>query len=567
MLVSTTLVLGVTFCGWSRPAPEDVAGGCVQADSQAALSFQGSVLSAQDGSPIPNAQLRITTLFTTSTSISGRSVSANSDANGEYGIPCLAAGMYALEASARGFVAERITFAVNRAFGRLPSVRLSPESVIQGFVLDESGEGVPNALVKGWIKVVKRGSTSFDLAGIARSSSSGAFRMHSLRSGDYILQAVPNPRGTSSGGQAYTLGDFYPRGALSAAHVISIPTATFADANITISHQMLRVIQGRALDVAGAPIGHVSVRLTPCFQGSCIDSMSIPASVDRTGNFKFRAITIGAYRLQLIERQGNSDNIISSDSIDVDSSDLSEQVLTVLPPTSLSGRIAFEEGKVNNLQMASLSVSLRPANSNLGTLTSNVAVDGSFTFQAVPLGSYVVEAAIPGGSYVKTISLDNQVSASNEINVTGGASRLEIDLVTNGGAILATLDKHDQRMYPAAERPPQRVLGLLYRLRNGTPDPSALSLMPCIEGVISFSDLRPGSYLLFVVGSYDVDLWEYGDFVKSIASRGTELEVRSRSRSVVSVDPISDADIHQLQMQLGLVSHSNDDWSTLPRSP
>jgi hypothetical protein len=74
-----------------------------------------------------------------------------------------------------------------------------------------------------------------------------------------------------------------------------------------------------------------------------------------------------------------------------------------------------------------------------------------------------------------------------------------------------------------------------------------------MDGVISIPQLRPGSYLLFAVNNSHIDLWKCEDFVKNIASRGTDIAVGQRSQVVISINLIPESDIGLVQTQLGLV--------------
>lgn len=153
----------------------------------AAASSEGHVLSSLTGTPLRNA-----TVVLTAPTAPIRLV-ADTDAEGRFQFIGLPPGTYRLSASRTGFL-ERAT---RRPIPLGPNdqvtdaeIRLPPQGVIAGHVLDENGEPVDRARVRVSKQIYRNGRRQWDrLNAVSETNDAGEYRIANLTPGRYLLEA------------------------------------------------------------------------------------------------------------------------------------------------------------------------------------------------------------------------------------------------------------------------------------------------------------------------------------------------------------------------------------------
>lgn len=542
--MSTLSLLGMQFCSWSSPVTVDMTGDCQRS------AVSSVIQSAQDGSVIADASVRITALFLVGKSTRNRDILIRSGPDGRFGIPCLDVGSYALEVSATGFVTQHATLALNEGPDVISPIRLKPATSIDGTVADSDGRPVSNVLIKAWIEILRRGTREYEFAGEARSDASGAFTMRSLRSGTYILQTTA----ALDDAQACAFCGFYPSSYLSGESEIRVNTPALGGVKLTLAEPALYSVRGHVVDPNEDTMSNISIQLVPCIEDRCIDSLTESVLLDRSGAFAFGRIPRGRYRIMIV-RNGRdlSSTDFSSKFFNVYASDIDDLTLPLCYEVLIGGRISLHDDSSSKDLRRPSRVRLIPNSAKMTEQVAVVGADGEFSFNSVPQGSYRIGLDLAAGTYMDTLSLNNQPVSSSQLEVES-SSRLDMTLSSNGGAIIAKISDEEGRSSPPATSTPPSAMGILYPVRDGVPVIDAVSLRPAINGIISIPDLRPGSYFLFVVLHCDLDLWQCRDFVARIASRATDMSVRGNSQATATISVLSDQVVLNVAQELGVVT-------------
>ena len=187
--------------------------GSLPAQQPEKCTLAGQVTNAATGEPLKKTEV----LLRRAESRSDAPYGAVTDAAGHFSIQGVEPGTYRLMADRSGFVhGEYGAHAPGRRGTVLAlepgremtdlAIRLAPQAVITGRVLDEDGDPVANANVQAMRFSRVRGRRQLMPSTGAMTNDLGEFRLHSLAPGDYYLSALYRPgmrwRAVQSGGSA-----------------------------------------------------------------------------------------------------------------------------------------------------------------------------------------------------------------------------------------------------------------------------------------------------------------------------------------------------------------------------
>jgi hypothetical protein len=450
---------------------------------------------------------------------------AISDASGHYSIHDIRPGAYYLNPSHAGFVstaAPNITLNAGQQTADF-KIAMTPEAVIRGRVLDESGDPVPNVSVRAV-------TTTSSLR--AETDDRGEYRIHGAP-GSYYIEAspaapeasgAPEIRTDGSLGTAYAI-TWYP-GALARTRAQTVEATaahelTGIDIHIARYHPVK--ITGTVVSSSNTPVrGVVTLRVV---DGETEAAASAVAGPD--GSFEFADLAPGEYRLQAkLPAQREGDPLLASQIVPVAVETKDAAVpLTVIAGEALAGNIQVENRKDEVL--AAWNVHLRPVDA-LGNAPVGGQVDpyGSFALVQVIPGVYrVAVEPLPGADYVRSIQFGG-AELTGDLDLSKGVGRglLQINIARDGGEISGAIESPASN--PGFAR---RLLAVLVRDPN---DIATWRDIPTTNAKFDFHGVRPGKYRLFAV-----DVTQFGglqtlDPLKTIAAHADELEIAPNGRAV-----------------------------------
>src|SRR5712692_6900361 len=175
-------------------------------------SIQGRVVNAVTGEAVKKAEI---VLFRRD-SQQNQSYTTTASTSGWFAMQDVEPGRYSLSVSKRGYA--RLTFGAHgpgRSGAALSldpgqhladiTLRMSPQAVIAGRVVDEDGDPVPNIQLQLLHYSYRKGKRKLEPWGNSGTNDLGEYRLFGLSPGKYYLSATPNegPR-LETGRQGYT---------------------------------------------------------------------------------------------------------------------------------------------------------------------------------------------------------------------------------------------------------------------------------------------------------------------------------------------------------------------------
>src|SRR5579872_1051519 len=237
-----------------------------------------------------------------------------SDEAGQFLLDDLDPGQYAVRADRPGFVPPAptkapmtVSLAAGHKVGDLV-IKLMPQGVIAGQVLDEDGEPVPFASVQCLRVAYPDGKRRLTPLSMGITNDIGEYRLPNLSPGKYYVNAArmsPSGNRERVRGKTQKRADeiyaqtFYPNTIrIEGAAPIDIHPGTFARG---IDVRLVRVraltVRGRILNLQGGSSANASVQLLPNLQ---IPAMSYPnrsSEIEPDGSFEMQGVVSGSYTL------------------------------------------------------------------------------------------------------------------------------------------------------------------------------------------------------------------------------------------------------------------------------
>src|SRR5947209_15277016 len=159
-------------------------------------SASGTVVNSVTGEPVAHALVLVSAVH-----------ASFSDQNGQFTLEGLAEGTYSVQVSKPGYQAQWVNggepemMRVGHEGGSV-TLRLVPEGLITGQVLDENGDGVSRVQVQATCARVNDGRRQWQQCANAMTDEDGEFRLPHLTPGPYYLMAnqFPMPRAAETDG-------------------------------------------------------------------------------------------------------------------------------------------------------------------------------------------------------------------------------------------------------------------------------------------------------------------------------------------------------------------------------
>jgi protocatechuate 3,4-dioxygenase beta subunit len=517
--------------------------------------IEGSVLNAQTGEPIRKAEV----ILTRNDGNNGGPDGPDSQAittrdDGAFAFDTVAPGRYSIRVTRTGFIREGTgrTSVTGTQLSNLQlakaqtlrgiTVKMVPQGVITGRVLDEDGEPVARANVSVQKYSYPNGRRSLSNAGGANTNDLGEYRIWGLSPATYFVHATASPQGPGLGGprnRVKTVEAFAPTyfpGVESSDRATPIEITAGAQAqniDIRLRRSRMFTISGIIVDPAGQPVSRANVHLStlgpqgeigPTGGGRGGNSMA------RDGSFTMTNVMPGSYLLQAQfqgrdggGRESPNSGMMGSLKLDVGAENISGLRVIVQPSGSITGSIKFD-GSDAPPEKPYLRVMLEPTTMGWmgGMSGSATKEDGKFILGNVNADRYRVRVSgIPAGFYLKNLQLGNQDIRATGLDFTGGtgaiSGELTITLAANPGSIEGVVknSSKDETManVTVVLVPKTEYLGLTDQFKTTISGP---------QGDFKFTSLPPGEYDVFAFEEIENGAWydpairmQYRDQAKS----------------------------------------------------
>jgi len=496
-------------------------------------SIQGRVVNAVTGEAVKKAEI---VLFRRD-SQQNQSYTTNASTSGWFAMQDVEPGRYNLSVSKRGYA--HLTYGAHgpgrpgAAFSLDPgqhladiTLRMSPQAVIAGRVVDEDGDPVPYIGLQLLHYSYRKGKRKLEPWDNSSTNDLGEYRLFGLSPGKYYLSATPaeGPR-LYTGRQGYA-PTYYPGTSdpASAGALELQPGTLLRGVEITLMKTRTVRLRGRVVDPVGPATMGVNVMLTPREDADYLFERQLSANMDSQGGFEFPSVVPGAYLVQAFKHAGASKVYAASQAVDARGNDVENIVLELAPAAELKGYLRVEGRVLANV--ADLQVYLQPDGPNYaGWPGGPVKADGSFTTPNVIPTHYELNVhGFPDDYYIKSAAVGGKDILEAGFNFTPGTSgTIEIVLAGTGGQVEGVVLNADQQPATGASvvavpDEPRRTQWRFYK-EDHTDQ----------YGRFTIKGIAPGRYKLFAWEDVEEGAYQDPEFIKKFDALGEAITIRENS--------------------------------------
>ena len=421
-------------------------------------SISGSVTNPA-GDPVRRATLRLQVFPVGPAGPSDlRFYTTESDSQGTFIFEDVEPGRYSLNAERTGYLNARysdtrgiLTLGSGQALTGIP-LKMTPQGVIAGRVVDEDGEPMPDTPISVLLNALPlEGKPGIAIPSSVLTNADGAFVVGNLPPGHYYVSATarsadnpppPHRQSPRKRAEEAYVTTYYPE-------AIDLAAATPID--VTAGAQM----RGLEIRLRKTPVFHVSGKVVTAVTGGPGSAPSVhlirrgeplPGLASRTagvnqGAFEFEDVLPGSYILQATpDGMSASTLLVGRGAVSVGSSDVEGVVLEMKPAVDLTGKIVMEGAPPASWP----SIGLLPTEGiNYPQEAAQVETDGRFVVHGLEPAPYrviinglprqaapdrVILEGPPRSYYVKAIRFAGHDTDQGSFDI-GAAANGSLDIV------------------------------------------------------------------------------------------------------------------------------------------
>jgi len=510
-------------------------------------SITGHVTAADTGKPIRGALVEIVIYNNTSS----RFPRVTTDAEGKFEFIKLPAGRYQIASQAARYVRLQygqqqagpagllnppriIELADGQAFANA-DFALSSFGAIEGTIVDEFGDPVPNAAVQvsqvqyaGGRRRLVPASRSAEAGPGGLTDDQGRFRVGGLTPGDYYVEALSGAFAdpSAAGGFAVT---FFPGTTKSAsAQAVSVRPGTDATTvSFALTPAAMARVAGTLVDGSGKLLAGGNLMLMPSeTTGSALMAI-VRSAADANGRFIFRNVPPGIYTIQAYGAPvGSGGNLgamaFGYQTFTVDGRDLDSLTVTVPAPRTVRGHITFDGDmallpkKADEVFLSTRPVNFESAPIGGGPAPTTIREDWTFEISAMS-GLRLITAESRQGWTMKRVTVNGRDVTDVPLDLReADVNGVEVVLTTRTSTVTGTIvdagekPLRDHSVVIFADDETKWTVWSRYVTfsRSGQ------------QGTFTVKGLPAGSYLAVGVQSTTNGEWQDPDFLKKLRASG-----------------------------------------------
>ena len=538
--------------------------------------IRGRVVSAENGTPIRRAQVRIF----------GNSVApktAMTDGDGRYEFTDLPEGSFSLSATKSGYM--NVQYGQTRPFESGRRIELADKQVLEkadiamprggvisGRIVDEFGEPLADVMVTAMRQSWQAGRRRLMPAGrFSQTNDLGQYRMYGLAPGEYYVSAtlrsempmfemmdtgnVPSP-GASMPTSGYA-PTYFP-GTPTAADAQRVTVAAGQESQSTdfaLLPTRLAKITGVVINSEGRPVEGAMISAVPSRGLEGLPIMGGGGRTNKDGAFTLHNITPGDYTLQVRQMTvmtsslGNEmtftsriggpggDQEFGIQPVSVSGEDLSNVVITTSKGGTASGHVTFEgtrPGNTNGVRVQAMSADMDGPMIGRGGMGSAIKPDGAFELKGMAGVRMIRVNGIPPGWSLKSVQLNGTDVTDTGIDFKGGESATGIDIVLSSknteinGAVTQSDGSpvKDYTVVVFAEDSQKWTIPMTRWVTGTRPDQ---------DGRFKVQNLPAGSYYAIAVDYIPQGEWGDPDLLERLRARATHVTLNEGGTETVDL--------------------------------
>jgi hypothetical protein len=485
----------------------------------ASFTVSGVVVNSVTGEPIPHALVQ-------STGAEQHAVFSGQD--GRFQMEGIPQGAVYFIPRKPGFIdPERHLPVKVGADTSLVTIKLAPESSIEGRIVDRDGEAIEGLSVECMMQSIVNGRKMWQMCGMAQSDETGNFHLQNLRPGSYLLRTSAQalfPNANDSLPQQAYAPHFYPDAAdLSSVQPMAVRPGETARADFSIAPVPAFRISGAISPAQGGIFGRVQSAEGEQQPGAGI-------RVDpRTGAWRAPPLPAGSWNVVFESRRGQEFAYHAEQSVNVTSSDVKNVQMALEPmpsiPVNVNSAAAPNQRQVQ-IQLMPETQSLSN-NRMFGSSRSPQNLNESPTVREVPPGTYTVFAVPYGGDCLASISAGGVDLTRNPLVVSAGSQTAPIDVTLEDNC--ASIQGQVRMDTPAADA------SVILAPSSGAIQPQLAMLQQ--DGSFAFNRLSPGDYRLYAVST--AAGLEYGNAEAMRQIDGASVTLTAKQKASVTLNLVT----------------------------
>ena len=525
----------ITPAGGIVPAPWFGQEGAVGAGRQQVpvktdCAADGYVVNAVTGEPIPRAHIALM-------GGNGQS-SVAADNSGHWSFSNVACGQVQLMANRPGFLngnqgQQRISgspfYTIVLTSGSPAhdiKIKLIPQAVIVGKVVDDLGDPIMNAQVTALTSRVVEGRRTFQPMGNMNTNDLGEFRLASLNGGKYIVCARGNERGpaffngNAVGGEPLTLGESCYPGPVEGGAASAMELAAGRETRVDFTLHETPVVHVRGT-ITGMPKNQ-GAGITLVKRGMNGPGGAHPARIGPDGKFDVAGVTPGSYMLSTDYFEAGT-RLTARVPVEVGNSDVDDVAVHLDVGFTVTGTVRIESKSGNAPPGQQFNFNLRSAEPMVGGGQVKWGPDHStFTIPDLTPGTYRLDAFPAGQFFVKSATLAGRDIWREEIPITQSAGPIEVVLSDDAGVIDAQVKGADD----------QPALSWVMVLQDGQRPRNA---MTGADGHIKMQGIAPGDYRVYAWDDFQQVEYANPDWMKNYGGSGATVSVQAGQTAQVTL--------------------------------
>lgn len=519
------------------------------AAAQTGATVQGRVTSSAHGEAVANALVTLRGVEAPG-GAPPQTYICQAGADGRFAIAGVAPGVYEPVPSKQGFIgrpAERIAAAhdfppVTVEAGKPVTgieLRLIPESVIAGRVLDADGDPVRHAQVQAQQYAYVSGNKQLRSMHQVQTDDRGEYRMFNLPPGRYYVYAEAIPRGA----RRMIPVNAQVRGTLPPTSLAAAYYPGVADASRATELQAQPGGELDGIDISLAPEKRYSIRGK--FQdGDAAKARRVVRVVERSGNmargqmtslaghdsYEVRDIAPGSYIVigDSINPANPEERQFARQPVDVIDRDVDGVDLTFSPGVRVKGTVKVEGSAT--LPLGDLTVLLQASDFS-GQQQARVAADGTFSSPEMAPGIYQVRI---GGrnAYLKSLRMGDQELPERKLDTEHFSGDLTVAVSADFGQVEGTVtDDAGKPVYNAN-------VTLIADQSRADWQERFYSVFTLPSGRFHFANVQPGEYRAYAWLGVEPGAPQSAEFRKPYEDRAVPVKVEANGRQSLELKPI-----------------------------